>query len=240
MTSFASDGLGSRISYSLKTGEDVKGLRLQYLSRLLAGYESGAGSLEVRTGGECIADVFPDSSAKSTTVEHMLCDPGIGTYEQIVWFNGLNWTRPQHNAMLAAIRSRLQPKGRLFLSCAAHFSFLNESPYVEMDVANMLCSAAGIELVSQDFGDLRFSVEELRRLLYGLRVLRFEHIEADVALEPEAFNEWHGGSLKCLFGGKIDQSSGLQDRYLQALYEQYRQGRYHPRVGTVLVVAELM
>lgn len=230
---------GERMSYTLATGEDVRHLRLQFLSRLLVGYVPAASTLEMRTSSESIAVLFPDSATEHTTPERLLHEPTITTYKQVVWFNGLNWARPRHHSLLAAMRSRLRPGGRLFLSCAAHFMFLNESAHIEMDLANRFRVAAGLDRVGQDFGDLRFSVEELRRLLYGLRIVRLEHIEADVDLALDAFNEWHCGSVKCLLGDATDHTEGLREQYLGALHDLYRGGGYRPRLGSVLVVAEV-
>ncbi len=228
--------------HSLATAEDVMSLRSAFHARLVSDHAAAVATLEVRSGTETAGEILRDSIVESTTPDELL-NPAPGapgrTYEQIVWFNGLNWVRPRHAAALAALRRRLKEGGRLFISYAAHFFFVDDCPNTELTLANEIRAAEGLEPVSQDFGELRFGVEELRRLLFGLRIVRFEHIEADVVLATDAFREWHSGSVKCLFPDTGGHLPRLADHYMARLYDVYRGGKYRPRLCTTLVCAEL-
>jgi len=225
--------------YSLKTVEDVSALRSSFLLRLISEHYENIKTLEINNGKDSVTDHLSDNNIDVVDLNSLEGKYKNKKYKQIIWFNGMNWVRPKHPAAIASIKRCMVKGGRFFCSFASLSYFVNDNPYLERELANDIRTKNNMDPVDFDFNELRFGLEEIRNLLFELKIIRYEHIEADLKLTGDAFRELHLGSINCLFKGTGDLFFKLSEEYNAKLLDLYMSGIYRPRLSTSLVCAEL-
>ncbi len=219
--------------------EDVGELRLEFYRRLVGDPSRlEANVLELRSGVETLAMIGGRADSVifqqgQSLLNAELPDPASSS---IVWFNGMNWMKPAHWYVLKRFMDSLAAGGRMLVSFAGESLLAGKDPRLEVSIANGLRQKLGLAPCFVDFNERRIGISEAQGLLKPYSVRRFEHIEQAMDLRDEAFEEWHGGSMRCLFAdAPPDHDANLKKAFLGRLRAEYESGHYVPVLSTCLV-----